>query len=123
MSRAQEFADALQRLEQDGDLEPFLSQFSDDVRLLRPETGGQEQGADGARRFWQAYLDQFGDIASTFGRVEDAGRLGELEWTSTGHLKTGHDISYTGVSLLEHDDAGKVARFVSYYDTAAFLRP
>ena len=123
MSRAQQFADALQRLEQDRDLDPFLTQFSDDVRLMRPETGGHEEGGDGARAFWTAYLEQFDDIASTFGRLVDAGALGELEWTSTGRLKTGREITYTGVSLLEHDDDGNVQRFVSYYDTAAFVRP
>ena len=122
MSRAQTFADALQRLEQDGDLDAFLTQFAGDVQLMRPETGGHEQGADGARRFWQAYVGQFADIASTFGRLVDADRLSELEWTSTGHLSTGREISYTGVSLLEHDDDDKVSRFVSYYDTAAFIQ-
>ena len=120
MSRAQQFAVALQRLEQDRDLDAFLTRFSDDVRLMRPETGGHEQGGPGARQFWQAYLDQFDDIASTFSRLVDADSVGELEWTSTGQLRTGRDITYTGVSLLEHDGDGKVQRFVSYYDTAAF---
>ena len=120
MSRAQDFADALQRLEQDRDLDAFVTRFADDAVLLRPEPGGQEQGQDGARRFWQAYLDQFDTIASTFGRVVDAERYGELEWVSEGRLRTGRDITYAGVSLLEHDDDGAVVRFATYYDTSAF---
>lgn len=120
MGRASDFADALQRLEQDGDLDAFLARFADDAVLLRPEPGGQEQGRDGARRFWQAYLDQFETIASTFGRVVDAERYGELEWVSEGRLATGRDITYAGVSLLEHDDDGQVVRFATYYDTSAF---
>ena len=122
MSRAQDFADALQRLEQDRDLDAFVTRFADDAALLRPEPGGQEQGHDGARRFWQAYLDQFKTIASTFGRVVDAERYGELEWVSEGRLRTGRDITYAGVSLLEHDDDGKVVRFATYYDTSAFTK-
>jgi ketosteroid isomerase-like protein len=123
MSRAREFTDALQRLEQDRDLDAFLSRFADDVTLLRPEPGGQEQGRDGARRFWQAYLDQFETIGSTFGRLVDADRYAELEWVSEGRLRTGRDISYAGVSLLEHDDQGAVVRFATYYDTSAFTSP
>ncbi len=123
MSRAREFADALQRLEQDRDLDAFLSRFADEVTLLRPEPGGQEQGRDGARRFWQAYLDQFETIGSTFGRLVDADRYAELEWVSEGRLRTGRDISYAGVSLLEHDDQGAVVRFATYYDTSAFTSP
>ena len=123
MSRAQQFADALNRLESDKDLDAFLAQFSDDVQLFRPEPGAEEQGTDGARRFWQAYLDQFDEISSTFRRVVDAERLGELEWVSEGRLATGRSISYAGVSLLEHGDDDKVTRFATYYDTAPFVEP
>ncbi len=123
MSRAREFADALQRLEQDGDLDAFVSRFAEDVVLLRPEPGGQVSGPDGARRFWQAYLDQFESIGSTFGRLVDANPYAELEWVSEGRLRTGRGITYAGVSLLEHDDDGKVVRFATYYDTVPFVDP
>ena len=123
MSRAQQFADALQRLERDRDLDAFLTQFADDVSLLRPEPGSEEQGTEGARRFWTAYLDQFDEIASSFSRVVDGDSLGELEWTSEGRLATGRPLSYAGVSLLEHDGEGKVSRFATYYDTVPFVEP
>lgn len=120
---AQQFADALQRLEQDRDLDAFLERFAADVQLVRPEPGGSEDGPEGARRFWQAYLDQFSSIVSSFDRVVDAGALGELEWVSEGTLGTGRPITYAGVSLLEHDGDGLVRRFATYYDTAAFTHP
>ena len=123
MSRAQTFAEALQRLESDRDLDAFLERFADGARLVRPEPGSEEQGLEGARRFWQTYLDQFDEISSRFHRVVDAEALGELEWVSEGRLRTGRPVSYAGVSLLEHDGDGKVARFATYYDTAAFTAP
>ncbi len=123
MSRAQTFADALQRLESDRDLDAFLERFADGVRLVRPEPGNDEEGLEGARRFWQTYLDQFEEVSSDFSRVVEAAALGELEWVSTGKLRTGRPVSYAGVSLLEHDDDGKVVRFATYYDTAAFVAP
>ena len=123
MTSAQQFADALHQLEDDRDLDRFLAQFAEDAHLVRPEGRGDEHGHDGARRFWQAYLDQFERISSTFSRVEQSGALGELEWTGDGTLRTGRPVSYRGVSLLELDDAGLVRRFATYYDTAAFLVP
>ena len=123
MSRAQSFADALVRLEGDRDLDAFLAVFADEVLLVRPEQGGQERGADGARRFWQAYLDLFDGIGSTFHRLVDAEAVSELEWVSEGRLASGRPIRYAGVSLLEHDREGKVTRFATYYDTAAFTTP
>ena len=123
MSRAQDFADALQRLEQDGDVDAFVELFADDVALIRPEPGNGGEGPDGARTFWTDYLGQFEQIRSTFSRVEQDGALGELEWVGEGALRTGRSVSYAGVSLLTFDDAGKVTRFATYYDTAAFVHP
>lgn len=123
MSRAERFADALNRVERDRDLDAFLDQFADGAVLVRPELGSQETGVDGARRFWQAYLDQFQQIGSTFGRLVDAEALSELEWVGDGRLLSGRPVRYAGVSLLEHDSAGKVTRFATYYDTAAFTTP
>lgn len=122
MGRAEQFAAALQRLESDRDLDAFLGQFDAGVELLRPEPGSVERGLDGARRFWQAYLDQFEQVGSQFTRVADGGSLSELEWTSEGTLATGRPIRYAGVSLLEHGD-GRITRFSTYYDTAAFIAP
>ncbi|MDP9496635.1 MAG: nuclear transport factor 2 family protein [Actinomycetota bacterium] len=123
MSTAQRFADALQELERTRDLDAFVQMFSDEAHLVRPEGRGDVTGKDGARQFWQAYLDQFDEIGSRFSRIEQDGRLGELEWTGTGRLRTGRPLSYAGVSLLEVDDDGLVTRFATYYDTAAFLTP
>lgn len=123
MTATQEFAEALHRLESTGDLEAFLDVFADDAVLVRPEPGGVEHGREGAQRFWQAYLDQFSQVASEFARVVQDGSLGELEWVAEGALASGRPITYAGVSLLELDDAGRVTRFATYYDTSAFVRP
>jgi len=117
--RASAFADALQQFEQDRDLETFARVFTDDAELLRPERHSGETGPDGVAAFWKAYLDQFGEIRSTFSRIVEGGDLGELEWSSRGTLGSGTPVEYEGVSLLVFADDGKVARFATYYDTAA----
>ncbi|GGL91344.1 nuclear transport factor 2 family protein [Nakamurella endophytica] len=119
--RARTFADALQTLESSGDVEAFVSgQFTETSELHRPETDQQTRGLDGARLFWEQYLNQFESIASTFSRVEDRAGLGVLEWSSTGQVAGGAPVEYRGVSLIDFDDDGRVARFATYYDTARF---
>lgn len=114
------FGNALQQLETDGDVDTFVSTlFAEDPVLVRGETAQEQDGAQGAEAFWQQYLDQFSDIRSEFDRVVH-GEVGVLEWTSRGHLASGADIEYRGVSLLEFDDDRRVTRFATYYDTAAF---
>ena len=118
---AQGFASELNRLEADGDVERFVSAvFADDPELIRPEAHQRLQGAEGAHHFWRQYLTHFDSVASEFSRVVEQGSLGVLEWTSRGRLRGGGNITYSGVSLLDLDDAGRVRRFATYYDTTPF---
>ena len=118
-NRTEQFADALHALEDGGDLDAFVAVFADDVELYRPETQQKLAGTSGARAFWEQYLATFERIRSDFSRVVD-GEVGVLEWTSTGRLAGGTDITYAGVSLLDFDEAGLVTRFATYFDTQAF---
>lgn len=120
-SHARRFADALQRFEQDGDIDRFVRDiFTDDAELLRPELVHQSSAHEGAEEFWRQYRDQFRSIQSDFSRVNQDGDLGVLEWRSSGTRITGDDIAYAGVSLLDFAPDGRVQRFATYYDTAAF---
>ena len=118
--RVQAFADALNSLESDGDVDGFVDKvFSSDVELLRPETEQQVSGRSGAVEFWSQYLAQFDEIRSTFSRVVDSGELGVLEWSSTGRLAGAGTVEYRGISVLDFDDAGRVRRLCAYFDTHA----
>ncbi len=122
VNRSQEFADRMTEFERDRDVDSFVSDiFAADVELVRPETGRQLSGHDGARTFWQEYVHRFQQVESTFSRVRD-GELGVLEWTSSAQLPNGTDIVYAGVSLLDFDAEGQVQRFSTYYDTGVFQR-
>lgn len=120
-NRTEAFAAALNELENGGALEEFVSIFDDEAELRRPETHQRLDGEDGALAFWKDYLGNFDQIRSEFSRVVD-GEVGVLEWTSSGRLKNGAPITYAGVSILDFDDSGKVARFSTYFDTQAFSR-
>lgn len=119
--RTQRFADALLALEKGDDAE-MLAQFSDGAELQRPERKhGQAQENDPST-FWQQYLSEFNNIETTFDRIVEQGDEGILEWHSKGSLAAGRDIEYAGVSVLSFD-GDSVARFATYYDTAAFVEP
>ena len=120
-STATRFASALQTLESDGDREPLVGLFADDAGLERPEVSKATSSTVDADAYWQAYLDQFDEVRTEFGTVHEDGSGAWLEWSSRGTLSTGRPIEYAGVSLLELDDEGRVTRFATYYDTAAFL--
>jgi ketosteroid isomerase-like protein len=114
------FIDALGKLERANDVDDLASLFAEDAELVSPEVRGRSTTE--AEQFWRSYRDQFDDVQSDFGQVEDSGRTAVLEWTSRGTLATGRPIEYAGVSLLTVED-GRVTRFATYYDTAAFVAP
>ena len=117
---AEQFMAALRAFEADGQPEPLLRLFTDDAELSNYTR--TERGRDGARRFWEEYRAAFGVIRSRFAAVIAGDRGVALEWESAGTLPTGSPIRYRGVSLLELD-GGRVRRFRTYYDSAAFVPP
>lgn len=119
-SITQQFMSALRQIERTKDPEPLVALFGDDAELRNLSRNEPSQGVDGAREFWQRYLGDFGDIASTFEHVVEGPDGAAMEWISEGTLAKGSPIAYRGVSIIETAD-GKVRRFRTYYDTAAFV--
>lgn len=113
------FIDALHRLHADGDVEPMAALYADDAQLSKLSRKDEGRGPEGARRFWQAYRDVFGEIEATFTHTVQGQDSVALEWTSTGTLQGGGPISYEGVSVLEGEET--ITAFRTYYDSAAFV--
>jgi hypothetical protein len=126
MDVVDEFVRQLQEFEQSRDVEPLVALFARDTELSRLDGSGVHRGREGARDFWIAYRDQFGELSSRFtGDVRADGKAA-LEWVAEGTIATAdggtRPIRYPGVSLLEHDDAG-ITRFRTVYDSGPFLTP
>ena len=116
---ADTFAESLQRTEETRDPEHLVRLFAEDAELHNLAIA--HHGIEGARQFWQTYLNQFDQIRSDFShRIGSEGQAA-LVWTSEGALKGGHPITYRGVSIIEFT-GDKVTRFETIYDSAAFLR-
>ena len=118
----QAFMDGLHAMEESRELQALVSMFAERCELESPARGVRFEGRDGARRFWSDYLSAFEDVHSVFTRVTEGGNSAAREWRSDAHpAGGGTPLSYRGVSLIEFDDEGHVARFCTYYDSAAFL--
>jgi len=117
---AEKFMQTLQEIEANKNVELLVSLFTEDAELTNLATPSPLQGKDGARQFWQKYLSIFQQIHSKFTNVVESNGSAVLEWTSEGSLTSGEPLRYQGVSIIETVN-GKVQRFRTYYDSAAFL--
>ena len=118
---ADKFPHARQRMEQSRDVAEMVGFFSDDAVLSNLGAEHDRRGADGARYFWQAYLDRFAEIRSEFTHLHMSERAIILEWTSGGRHNDGRPLSYRGVSVLAFNSHAKINHFRAYYDSAVFL--
>lgn len=118
---ADEFVNALRRVEEAGDVEPMAALYADDARISNPMSATQT-GPQGARAFWKAYRDSFSRVSSRFRAVLESDERAMLEWTSECETATGVKTSYDGVSVVETRD-GKIVRFAAYFDPAKLATP
>jgi ketosteroid isomerase-like protein len=113
---AQEFVEALAKLEGSGDLDALVRLFEEDADVSNPLVTDQRQGQDSPERFWRDYRDAFDDIQSDFRHVMSQDGTTFLEWQSRGSIN-GQRFDYGGVSVLETKE-GRITAFRSYFDPA-----
>ena len=111
----QQFIEVLAALERDRDLEPMTRLVAPDSDIGNIVSPREFSGPDGARTFWEAYREIFGDVSSTFRNVIVSDGRAALEWTTTGTSTHGAPVTYAGVSILEFAD-GQISRFFAYFD-------
>jgi ketosteroid isomerase-like protein len=112
---AREFLTALAALEGDRGLDALAALFADDAELRTTALSQTFHGPDGAREFWHAYRETFGQMDTTYDtQLADDGAV-MLEWRTTGEAADGQAVDYRGVSVLRVVD-GKIARFGAYFD-------
>jgi ketosteroid isomerase-like protein len=117
---AQRFIDALHTLESDRTADALADLYADGAVAGNTATTRTYDGPDGAREFWSGYRDAFGDIRSEFRNVVAGDGAAALEWTSTGTLPGGDEVSYEGVTVLELD-GDRITRSTAYFDPRAII--
>jgi steroid delta-isomerase-like uncharacterized protein len=111
---ADNFVEALWKLEEDRDVEPLVALHTEDCEVGNVAVPRTFEGLDGLREFWTNYRKTFGEMKSEFRNVFATDGRAALEWTTTG-TSNGHSVEYGGVSILEIE-GDKVKRFMAYFD-------
>jgi hypothetical protein len=114
---ADDFVEALRKLEEDRDVEPLVEIHADDCEVGNVSVSETFRAHEGLSEFWTEYRKTFGEMKSAFRNVFAIEEGAALEWTTEG-TSNGNTVSYDGVSILEID-GGKVRRFIAYFDPRA----
>ena len=117
-----QFIAALRHLEQKRDLEPMAALFTDEAEVTSIDGHGTRTGPDGIKALFEEYLRQFDEVRTTFTQVTEGENHAALEWTTAAVRAGGHDVSYTGVTIIDLD-GDRVTGFRTVYDSAALMGP
>jgi ketosteroid isomerase-like protein len=113
-----QFIEALGVLETEGDLVPLVGLFHEQATIWNVQMHDPLQGPGAVERFWAHYRQAFTTVESVFTHREESDHCIVLEWNSAGKQPNGEPVSYSGVTILEHDGE-RILAFRSYYDTHA----
>ena len=113
---AYRFIQALNALEEEGEVDPIVSTFAESCEIETPVIPQRLHGKIEARQFWAGYRSAFRNIRSTFRNIVIGDNSIALEWTANCVNRSGKEFRYDGVSIL--DTAGPhITYFRSYFDS------
>lgn len=115
---AYRFIQALDALEQDGEVEPIVATFAEYCEIGTPVIPGALHGKAQAREFWTGYRSAFRNIRSTFRNIVIGDNSIALEWTAAGVNRSGREFRYDGVTILDTVGA-RITHFRTYFDSRA----
>ena len=115
---AYRFIQALNALEEEGEVDPILSTFAESCEIETPVIPQRLHGKIQAREFWAGYRSAFRDIRSTFRNIVIGDNSIALEWTANCVNRSGKEFHYDGVSILDTSGA-RITHFRTYFDSRA----
>jgi ketosteroid isomerase-like protein len=113
---AYRFIQALDALEQDGEVEPIVETFAESCEIETPVIPQRLHGKIEARAFWAGYRMAFRNIHSTFRNIVIGDNSIALEWTASCTNRSGKEFKYDGVSILDISGP-RITHFRSYFDS------
>jgi hypothetical protein len=109
------FINALHKLEETNDPNEIAALYAENAEIVNVVSPKKFTGTDGAREFWTSYRETFGEMHSEFRNQIVAENRAALEWTTRGASKDEHEITYSGVTILEFD-GDKISRSCAYFN-------
>ena len=112
---AENFINALRKLEETGEPAEIAALYAENAEIVNVVSPKKFTGDAGAREFWTRYRETFGEMRSEFRNKIVNETSAALEWTTRGISKENHEITYSGVTILEFK-GDKISRSCAYFN-------
>lgn len=123
---ADRFIAGLHRIVQDGAeaVGTLVESLTDHAALISPLLQRHAAaciGRDQIESFWREYCASFANMHAEFYEVTTSDHAAGLFWGSSGNDARDQPLAYEGVSLLELDEAAKIAGFTGFFDSRQLM--
>src|SRR5947209_20414140 len=90
------------------DADGFVNGFAPDAISHDPVGAPPHNGQEAIRQFISGVLSGFETVGLTEDNVFIAGNSAAVKWTGRGRTKSGHDITFEGIDVIEGNSDGNI---------------
>ena len=103
------------------DAEAFVQAFAPDAVSHDPVGAPPHHGQDAIRQFITGVMSGFETVGLTEKNVFISGNSAAVMWTGRGRTKTGRDITFEGIDVIEGNKDGKIQTLRAFWDPAPVI--
>jgi steroid delta-isomerase len=98
------------------DAEAFVDAFAPDAVSHDPVGTPPHQGQEAIRQFITGVMSGFETVGLTENNVFISGNSAAVMWTGRGRTKSGRDIVFEGIDVIEGNQDGKIQTLKAFWD-------
>ncbi len=99
----------------------WIDLFDKSAVLHEPVGATPAEGREGLEQVWQVFTGPFAKLTLESDEVFYSGSGAAARWSATASAATGASAEFSGITVFEVDQDGRIQTVMSYWDPAAVL--
>ena len=103
------------------DKSAWIALFDKAAVLHEPVGATPAEGREGLEQVWQVFTGPFATLTLRIDEVFYSGSGAAARWSAKASATGGRSTGFSGITVFEVDDDGRIQTVMSYWDPAAVL--
>lgn len=103
------------------DKNAWVALFDKGAVLHEPVGATPAEGREGLEEVWQVFTGPFARLTLLIDEVFYSGSGAAARWSAKASVTSGRSTDFSGISVFEVDNEGRIQTVMSYWDPAAVL--
>jgi len=103
------------------DKNAWVALFDKSAVVHEPVGATPAEGREGLEEVWQVFTGPFASLTVLVDEVFYSGSGAAARWSARASVTGGRSTDFSGITVFEVDDEGRIQTVMSYWDPAAVL--